>query len=227
MFVLTIDQQGSRVVGDRVDELLAAFASAPLTAPGAPGFVRPFERTVGDEVQAVLDDADVVVDLTLTVLRRGGWTVGIGAGPVDEPLPPTSRAGSGDAFVAARVAVERAKSRVRAVPLAVEGADRASAADAEAVLTLVAAVGERRTAAGWEVIDALRAPGVNGLVGGRQQDVAQQLGVSQQAISQRLRTALWAEELAARPLAARLLIAAGRQHEAVVEPTDVEPKVET
>lgn len=72
MFVVTIDQQGSRRVGDRVDELLAAFATAPLTAPGAPGFVRPFERTVGDEVQAVLDDADVMVDLALTVLRRGG-----------------------------------------------------------------------------------------------------------------------------------------------------------
>lgn len=205
MLVLTIDQQGSRRVGDRVEELLSAFAALPAAAPGAPGVVRPFERTVGDEVQAVLDDADLAVDLALTVLRRGGWTVGIGTGPIDEPLPSSARAGSGGAFVLARDAVERAKSRSRVVPLAVEGADAATAAEAEAVLTLVAAVGERRTAAGWEVIDAFREPGA----GARQHDVAQRLGISQQAVSQRLRTALWAEELAARPLAARLLTDAG------------------
>lgn len=205
MLVLTIDQQGSRRVGDRVEELLSAFAALPAAAPGAPGVVRPFERTVGDEVQAVLDDADLAVDLALTVLRRGGWTVGIGTGPIDEPLPSSARAGSGGAFVLARDAVERAKSRSRVVPFAVEGADAATAAEAEAVLTLVAAVGERRTAAGWEVIDAFREPGT----GARQHDVAQRLGISQQAVSQRLRTALWAEELAARPLAARLLTDAG------------------
>jgi len=205
MLVLTIDQQGSRRVGDRVDELLDTFAALPATAPGVPGVVRPFERTVGDEVQAVLDDASLAVDLALTVLRRGGWSVGIGAGPVDEPLPSSARAGSGDAFVLARAAVERAKSRARTVPLAVEGSDARTAADAEVVLTLVAAVAERRTAAGWEVIDALREAGV----GARQEDVATRLGISQQAVSQRLRTVLWAEEVAARPLAARLLAAAG------------------
>lgn len=205
MLVLTIDQQGSRRVGDRVDELLATFATLPAAAAGSPGVVRPFERTVGDEVQAVLDDADLAVDLALTVLRRRGWSVGIGAGPVDEPLPPSARAGSGDAFVLARAAVERAKSRTRPVPLGVQGSDAAAAAEAEAVLTLVAAVAERRTAAGWEVIDAIREADV----GARQEDVAARLGISQQAVSQRLRTALWAEELAARPLAARLLAAAG------------------
>ncbi|HEY8718756.1 hypothetical protein [Pengzhenrongella sp.] len=207
MFILTIDQQGSRRVGDRVEELLEVFAALPAVAPGAPGLVRPFERTVGDEVQAVLDDAELVVDLALTVLRRGGWSVGIGAGPVHEPLPETSRAGWGEAFILARSAVERAKTRTRPVPLAVDGVDPVAAADAEAVLTLVAAVAERRTAAGWEVIDALRVGGE----GSRQEDVATRLGISQQAVSQRLRTALWAEELAARPLAARLLATAGTE----------------
>lgn len=207
MWVLTIDQQGSRRVGDRVDELLGVFAALPAVAPSAPGVVRPFERTVGDEVQAVLDDAELAVRLALTVLRRGGWTVGIGAGPVDQPLPATSRAGSGAAFVLARAAVERAKRRARAVPLSVAGSDAGGAADAEAVLTLVAAVAARRTAAGWEVIDALQHAGV----GARQEDVAVRLGISQQAVSQRLRTALWAEELAARPLAARLLTVASNE----------------
>lgn len=203
MIVLTIDQESSRVVGDRVDELLAALAAVP--AASAPGLVRPFERTVGDEVQAVLDDAPLAVEIVLAVLRRGGWSIGIGSGPVELPLPATSRAGTGEAFFLARAAVERAKSRARAVPLAVGGVNATAAGEAEAVLTLLAAVARRRTPAGWEIIDAFEAAGV----GARQDDVAMRLGISQQAVSQRLRTTHWAEELAARPLAARLLVAAG------------------
>src|SRR5665647_193562 len=117
MFVLTVDQHASRRVGDRVEALLADLA--PLS--GRDGVVRAFERTVGDEVQAVLRDAGLVVDVALQLLRTGGWSVGIGAGPVDEPLPASARAGSGQAFVLARTAVERAKSRTRPVALAGRG----------------------------------------------------------------------------------------------------------
>jgi hypothetical protein len=207
VLVLTIDQRGSRRVGDRVDGLLGGLADR--LPPGSSGVVRPFERTVGDEVQATLDDADLAVDVALGVLRRGGWSVGVGAGPVDLPLPASTRAGSGPAFVHARTAVERAKGRPGPVPLAVVGHDGRAAADAEAVLTLLAAVAARRTPAGWEVVDALQDAGV----GARQEDVAARLGITQQAVSQRLRTALWAEERAARPLAARLLRAAQGAHE--------------
>lgn len=196
MFVVTMDQQGSRRVGDRVEGLLGELADLE----GADGVVRAFERTVGDEVQAVLDDPTAVVDIVLRMLRRTGWSVGIGAGPVDEPLPVSARAGSGEAFVLARTAVERAKSRSRPVPIAVDGLVEQPAADAEAVLTLLGAVLARRTAHGWAVIDAIEdAAGVT------QADVATRLGVTQQAVSQRLRTALWSEEAAVRPLAARLL----------------------
>ncbi|MBD8058768.1 hypothetical protein IC607_07290 [Cellulomonas sp. JH27-2] len=198
MFIVTIDQRGSRVHGDKVDELLASSPVRELT-PDRAGVVRAFERTVGDEVQAVLDDARVVVDLVLDIARRGGWSIGIGAGDVDEPLPESTRAGSGAAFILARTAVEAAKSRTRTVALAVRGADDGAGRDAEAVLVLAAATAARRSAAGWEVIDAL-APG-----SARQEDVAATLGISQQAVSQRLRTALHDEELAARSAAARLL----------------------
>lgn len=196
MFVLTVDQQGSRRVGDRVADVLERLDA---WQDGRSGVVRPFERTVGDEVQAVLDAPDAAVDVALALLRWGGWSVGIGAGRVDLPLPETARAGSGEAFVLARSAVERAKSRTRPVPLAVDGADVTGAADAEAVLTLLGVLAERRTASGWEVVDAV--------VGGSttQERVAERLGITQQAVSQRLRTALWAEEQAARPTAARLL----------------------
>lgn len=193
---MTVDQQASRTVGDRVDALLAMLADLE----GRPGVVRPFERTVGDEVQAVLDDAATAVDVSLRLVRFGGWSVGIGAGAVDEPLPVSVRAGAGDAFVRARAAVERAKSRLRPVPLAVEAGTGRTGRDCEAVLTLLGSVIARRSAAGWAVIDALAER-----AGDRQEDVAAALGITQQAVSQRLRTAMWAEELAARPVAARLL----------------------
>jgi hypothetical protein len=194
MWVITADQRGSRVIGERVAELLAGL-------PEVAGVVRPAERTVGDEVQVVLDDARGAVDLALHVLRGGGWSVGIGAGAVDEPLPASSREASGEAFILAREAVEAAKSRNRAVALAVRGADADAAADAEAVLTLLGVVAERRSPAGWEVVDLAAADE-------GQAAIARRLGVTVQAVSQRLRTALWAEESAARPAAARLLVAA-------------------
>lgn len=199
MFVLTVDQQGSRRVGDHVEALLVELS--PVAPESDDGVVRRFERTVGDEVQAVLDDADRVVDLALRLLRTGGWSVGIGVGAVDLPLPASTRAGSGPAFVHARAAVERAKTRTRPVPLAVDGAHGERAADAEAVLTLLGAVIARRTTPGWAVIDALVAAGP----AGTQEGIAARLGITQQAVSQRLRTAMWAEEVAARPVAARLL----------------------
>jgi hypothetical protein len=191
VFVVTIDQRGSRVHGDKVGDLLELLQHEPT--------VRPFERTVGDEVQAVYDDEHAVVAAALRVLRVGGWSVGVGAGPVDEPLPSSTRAGAGPAFVLARTAVEAAKSRARAVPLAVRGLDDGAGRDAEAVLVLVAATQARRSPAGWAVADAMTVPDV------RQEDVAGRLGVSQQAVSQRLRAALWAEEQAACRAAARLL----------------------
>ncbi|GIG39824.1 hypothetical protein [Cellulomonas phragmiteti] len=192
MFVLTIDQRGSRHGTDRVPELLDALAGTRV--------LRGFERTVGDEVQGVLDDPEVVVDTALRVLRDGGWSVGIGAGAVDEPLPASPREGAGPAFVLARDAVEAAKSRQRPVPVAVRGADEVAASDADAVLALLGAVAARRTDAGWAAVDAAREAEAGG-----QDVVARALGVSQQAVSQRLRTAMWAEEVAARPAAARLL----------------------
>jgi hypothetical protein len=197
MFVLTIDQIGSRHTGDRVSELLDHL----VTAQGSERLVRPFDRTVGDEVQAVAGDAQLTVDLALAVLRLGEWSVGIGAGPVDEPLPSEARAGSGPAFLHARTAVERAKSRLRPVPIAVEAAQPDRARECEAVLTVVGAIMSRRTPAGWAVIDALTASGSRP----SQDELARRLGITQQAVSQRLRTALWAEEQAVRPVAARLL----------------------
>ncbi|PJI85615.1 hypothetical protein [Luteimicrobium subarcticum] len=214
MFVLTVDQRRSRRGTDLVPELLSAHER--IARPGD-GVVLPLERTVGDEAQALLDDAALVVDTVLQVVRDGRWSVGIGVGGVDTPLPGSTRAARGPAYLAARDAVERAKRRPGAARIAVElGLDAGSgggdgppaweraARDAEALLVLLGAVVARRTDAGWEVVDRLARAGAT------QGDLARDLGVSQQAVSQRLLASMWPEEAAARPLAARLLQEADR-----------------
>lgn len=187
MFVLTVDQRRSRRDVDRVGDLLADYRDRPL--------LRPFERTAGDEVQAVTDDPAVVVDLALDLVRRGQWSVGIGVGPVREPLPDSTRAGHGPAFEYARDAVTRAKRAP--ARLAVTGSGE-RAADPEAVLTLLGLLVARRSAEGQAVVDLLHA-------GRNQSVVADTLGITKQAVSQRLAAAGWHAEGPARTTAARLL----------------------
>ncbi|MGH8893562.1 MAG: hypothetical protein ACRDWY_09720 [Actinomycetes bacterium] len=197
MYVLTVDQRGSRRTSDRVDGLLAALGSNPAA------YVRGFERTAGDELQGVLDDPPTVVDLVLRLVRDNAWSVGVGVGPVNEPLPESTRAGSGGAFNRARDAVTRAKSRPTG--LAVTGGyPAADARRAQTALDLLAAVVARRSDRGWEAVD-LAAEGLT------QIEVADRLGVSKQAVSQRLQAAGWHLEPDGRALASHLLsLADGR-----------------
>lgn len=192
MFVITIDQRASRMDVDRIDNLIRHLHS------GSPPYqlVRPFERTAGDELQGLLHHADDAIRIALDLVRDGHWVVGIGLGPVNKPIPESVRAASGEAFVRARDAVGRAKSSSRRV--AVSGPDEVAAGDVEAVLALLAAVVQRRSRHGWEVVDLM----TTGLT---QQEAADRLGITAQAVSQRLQAALWRDELRARPVAGRLL----------------------
>jgi hypothetical protein len=187
-FVMTVDQRGSRRSTDRVPGVLAALS-------GVPTLLR-FERTAGDEFQGVLDDPAVVVDVVRRLIRSGGWSVGVGAGPVQTPLPGSTRAGAGPAFIAARSAVEAAKRRPVRVAVRAAAADRA--ADAQAVLTALAALVERRSDQAWEAIELVEA-------GRTQAQAAAELGVTRQAVGQRLAAGLWEVERDLRPTAARLL----------------------
>ncbi|MCQ4118496.1 hypothetical protein [Rhodococcus tibetensis] len=188
MFVLTVDQRGSRRDIDRVGDLIAELGDHRL--------VRPFQRTAGDEIQAVAADPGTVVALALDLVAREHWSIGIGIGAVEEPLPAETRAGRGPAFELARGAVERAKGAPGRV--AVEGPDTDSAADADTALTLVAVLLARRTDEGREAVEQMR----RGLT---QTEAARTLGISKQAVSQRLATAGWQVETAGRRLAERLL----------------------
>ncbi|MCU1548564.1 MAG: hypothetical protein JWO29_1515 [Arthrobacter sp.] len=213
MYVLTIDQRGSSTDVDRVPELLAELAGLSIAGH--------FERSVGDEVQGVLERPEEVVEIALHALRRGRWYVGIGVGPVDLPLPASPREGSGPAFVAARLAVERAKSAAARAPLAVvsgglrrgqasvspeDSAGVTACANAEAVLRLIGRLVQDRTAAQWKVVDVLRSvqqehTGTHGT----QKIAARKLGITEQSVSRALLRSGWQEEWAARPAAAMLL----------------------
>lgn len=210
MYVMTIDQRGSRSGVDRVPELIRQLAN--LTAAN-------FERSVGDEVQGVLESATEVVDIALYALRSGHWYIGIGIGPVALPMPISPREGSGAAFIAARKAVERAKAAPGQVPLSVVPGrvghragtpvasvdDIAACANAEAVLKLIGRLVLDRTAAQWKVVDRLRFLQNGGSKHGRQKLVAKELGISEQSVSRALFRSGWQDECAARPAAAVLL----------------------
>ena len=185
---MTVDQRASRRTPDRVAAALDRLARVPT--------VRRFERTAGDEFQGVLDDPAVVVDVALGLLRTGGWSVGLGVGPVQLPLPPSTRAGAGPAFVWAREAVEAAKRRP--VRVAVRGPHPDAAADAQAVLTALGVFVQRRSDQAWAAIALVEA-------GRTQTEAAAELGVSRQAVGQRLAAGLWDAERDLRPTAARLL----------------------
>lgn len=188
-YVLTVDQRASRRSPDRVPEVLRLLNSSVPTLLG-------FERTAGDEFQGVLADPDDVVGVVQTLVRAGDWSIGIGAGPVQTPLPPSTRAGAGQAFLSARRAVDAAKQRP--YRLAVRGAVPADAGDAQAVLTALAVIVERRSDQAWEAIALVGS-------GRTQADAAATLGISRQAVGQRLAAGLWELERELRPTAARLL----------------------
>src|SRR5580765_7459772 len=192
MFVVTADQKHSRTAVDRVPSLLDDLNDR---AGGALGVVRPFERTAGDEVQGLFDRPAAVVDAVVTLLR-GGWWVGVGIGAIDRPVPETARAGRGAAYLAARQAVESAKS----VPagICVVSTDDAAGQHAEAAAWLLGTLLGRRSPQGWQVVD-LVAGGAKGV------EAAAKLGITPQAVSSRLRVAGWAEEQRGRELLTWLL----------------------
>ncbi len=189
MFVLTVDQMASRHSRDLVEPALARLSDLPTRLP--------FTRTVGDEFQGVLEDGQSVVDAILVLMRSGTWHVGLGIGAVEEPLPADPRSARGPAFLAARAAVEQAKREPEHVHVIAPTAPE-EAEDAAVVLALLTALRARRTPSGWEAVDLMA-------TSGQQTEVAQRLGVSRQAVGQRLQAAGWALEQRTLPVLSRLL----------------------
>ena len=189
--ILTVDQRGSQSGPDLVPEVLGLLNS-PALGPTA----RAFERTAGDEVQGVLADGSATVARIALLLRHGSWNIGLGLGDVEEPLPASTRAGRGEAFVLARQAVTRAKQHPSRVSIV--GSDHYRADQIETVAWLWAGVLTRRSVRGWEVADLLE-------TGISHAEAAHRLGISQSAVSQRAQAAGLVEaDRAARLLAEQI-----------------------
>lgn len=176
MIVLTIDQRRSRKNIDKVANLIER-------ANTSVGPVRPFQRTAGDEVQGVLDDAGAAIHLAVMLAASGDWSVGLGFGKIESPLPAETRAGRGPAFEYARDAVERAKRAAGNIAVSGEGPE---AKRLEAELQLSACIVAKRRSTAWEA-GLLMDEGLT------QSQVAERLGITQQAVSMRLATSLWFE----------------------------------
>ena len=182
MFVMTIDQQGSRISADAVPGVLAALE--PVAA------VVGFARTIGDEVQGVLADPVAVAEAVRRVAVDSDWHIGIGIGEVERPLPETTVEARGEAFYAARQAVEAAKSAPAhlVVSAGTEQSKTPAPASADppavhldfaeaALRLLVSALGELRVQSRGYVGFRLENPEST------QTEIAEHFGVSQQAVS--------------------------------------------
>ena len=185
--VITVDQRNSRGQDDRVPALLSTLNTIVS--------LRLFERTAGDEIQGVLVEPAALRQVLETLIRAGEWNVGVGIGEVETPLPPSTRAGRGPAYLSARSAVTSAKS----TPwnLRVVGDQGYRCRQLETVLWLWSAVLSRRTARGWEVADLVD----EGL---SYDEAARRLGITQSAVSQRAQAAALVEGRRARELTEQL-----------------------
>ncbi|MGO1236434.1 MAG: DNA-binding protein [Microbacterium gubbeenense] len=185
MFVITADQHGSRTGEDLVPDALE-----DITRLAGSALLLPPERTAGDEIQALIDDAGAALTVALTLTRGGQWSVGIGIGEVEDPLPRDVRAARGSAFIAARDAVDAAKKAPTRIAV--------SDPDAEALVRLLVELRDRRTDEGWEAYDLL----ARGLT---QREAAGELGISEGAVSRRVSAAGIRAEEAALPALAKVL----------------------
>lgn len=205
VFAVTADQRRSRHGPDLVPQALAALGRLPVRA-----LLLPFERTAGDEVQGLVASASGVVAVVRELVRLAHWRIGIGLGDVEEPLPASTRAARGSAYLAAREALTAA----RATPVGVAVRDgrpgtlvddpRQAVWQAESALLLWGQLLSRRSVEGWQVVDLLD----RGLTN---RAAAHELGISPSAASQRANRAAYAEGLRGALLATELLARAAEE----------------
>ena len=189
------DQVDSRTESDRVPLALEALSRVEL--------LLPYERTAGDEIQGLAATGRAVVTSITALTRLDGWRIGLGVGLVDEPLPKSTRAARGDAYLAARTAIGTARRSPVALSVAAgdsvrDGGYGENVEDAETALWLLRSTLARRSREGWELMDLLD----QGLT---KSQAAERLGISPSAVSQRLGRAARTEAERASRLSTRLL----------------------
>ena len=144
-----------------------------------------------EELRAAPDNAVGVTTLVLALLAAGDWAVGIGVCPQDN-IEQAHRASSSVIGKGGRASTVKTRIRTNNP----RGKDYSE--DIGAAFTLLHHVISRRSPEGREATGLVRA-------GYSQVEAAEELGVSKQAVNQRLAAAGWQAELAGWDLAVHLL----------------------
>lgn len=148
-------------------------------------------RVLGvEDICAVVDSPAALCDTVMALLSDGSWAIGIGLAPgtTDEDLARDTATGS------LRGGARAGTVKVTSLP---KGKSTLSE-DVAAVFALMGHVLSKRTMEGREATSLVRS-GLN------QNEAAEELGISKQAMSQRLMAAGWQAESAGWRLAVNLL----------------------
>lgn len=164
-------------------QLVKRSAEALSTLPG----VGEFEIVGVEDIRAHVDSPDDALNLIMALLSDGNWAIGLGI---------TQR---GSAAASATEATGVKPATVGVIVDTVDPADAGTAApDIAAVFALIGHVLHKRTYEGREATALVR----RGLT---QNEAADRLGISKQAMSQRLQAAGWRAEQAGVQLALNLI----------------------
>ena len=167
-------------------QLVRRSAEALATLDG----VGDFEVLGVEDICAVVDSPSALCDTVMALLSDGSWAVGIGVVP-----------GTSDEALTRATATSALKGPTRAgvVKVVLEASGSPTlASDIAAVFALMGHVLSKRTIEGREATSLVRS-GLN------QNEAAEELGISKQAMSQRLQAAGWQAETAGWGLAVNLL----------------------
>jgi hypothetical protein len=189
--VVFLDQRDSGASRDLVSAWIASTAHDPTLR-----FLLPFERTAGDEVEALVADPETLAEVVRRALETEDWWVGVGVGSVVEPLPTSVRESRGDAFTLGREAIEAAKSK-RGSGVRVLAQEEERGQLFEDATVLLADIYTRRSPGAREVA-TLRRLGMSAV------EIAARLGISRQAVTKHLKSGRWREEEAAVRIALHL-----------------------
>ncbi|RNE49165.1 MarR family transcriptional regulator [Corynebacterium alimapuense] len=142
-----------------------------------------------EDICAAVESPRAVCDTVMALLSDGNWVIGIGVAPGGN-ADIARKTATASLSKGGRAGIVKAKLSTRG------GADRA--ADIAAVFALLGQVLAKRTLEGREATSLVRS-GLN------QNEAAEELGISKQAMSQRLQAAGWQAETAGWQLAVNLI----------------------
>lgn len=171
----------------------AAFVERSAEALASLPGVGAVSVTGVEDIETTVEDPEDALNVIMALLSDGSWAIGIGVAPgVDD---------AADA-AAARASAKAVGVKAGQVKVVVDKQTPSTdAADIAAAFALMAHVLHKRTYEGREATSLVRR-GMN------QNEAAAELGISKQAMSQRLQAAGWPAEQAGWQLALNLLIRA-------------------